>query len=611
MAPDTVRRLAPLPRLPRLPLLALLALLVPFGSSRARAQAPADTVLLGIWGSDDSYGPRARGTLTVAHGPAGWRAEIAGFAATPRVERDSTWITLPDSQGAFRGRIGPGGGALAGLWVQPAGPVYDQAYASPLTLARAGGGLWRGPVTPLDQRFSLTLLVTRQADGTLLGSFHNPDANSRGGAAAFRLTHDGSTVRFSDTAHARDGGPPALVASYDSAHRQLVLPWPDIGRPIVLTRRGAGDAVGLYPRTPSLAASGYRAPLALPDGWPVARGRDVGLDEGRLASLVQQIAHGDPTLDTTSLIHSVLVERHGTLVLEEYFFGFDADRTHDLRSAGKTFASVLVGAARLHGVRVGPETPVYPTFRSDGPVANADPRKARITLAQLLTHSTGLACDDNGEPQPGNEDQMQGQRAQPDWYRYTLDLPMRHDPGTTYAYCSGTMNLVGGVVANLTGGWLPDLFDRWVAQPLGIRQYHLNLMPTGQAYFGGGIQLRPRDFLKLGAVYRDGGTWRGRRIVTRGWIDTSTARQITTSQGGADGYAWHLNTLHAAGRAYREYEANGNGGQFLIVLPDLDLAVVFTGGDYGRYRIWRRWRDDLVPTFIIPAVVGAAPRGAR
>ena len=81
----------------------------------------------------------------------------------------------------------------------------------------------------------------------------------------------------------------------------------------------------------------------------------------------------------------------------------------------------------------------------------------------------------------------------------------------------------------------------------------------------------------------------------------STAPQVTVN-GGADGYAWHLNTLRVGDRTYREYEANGNGGQFLIVVPELDLAIVFTAGNYRHGGVWLRFRDVLVPQVIIPAI---------
>ncbi|HEX9109582.1 MAG TPA: serine hydrolase domain-containing protein [Longimicrobiales bacterium] len=92
-------------------------------------------------------------------------------------------------------------------------------------------------------------------------------------------------------------------------------------------------------------------------------------------------------------------------------------------------------------------TPVYAAFGGEVYFAHPDPRKASLTLAHLLTHSSGLACDDNDDASPGNEDAMQSQTAQPDWFRYILDLPLVKAPGEQYAYCSGGMNLAGGVLA--------------------------------------------------------------------------------------------------------------------------------------------------------------------
>jgi CubicO group peptidase (beta-lactamase class C family) len=343
------------------------------------------------------------------------------------------------------------------------------------------------------------------------------------------------------------------------------------------------------------------------DGWRTARASDVGMDEQRLAALVQRIADTVPTLIRAPLIHSLLIARHGRLVLEEYFYGHDRDRTHDIRSAGKTFASVLLGVAMMRGVKVAPETPLV-SLMDGAPFANPDPRKGRITLAHLMTHSSGLACDDNDDDSPGNENTMQGQTAQPDYWKYMMDLPMTHDPGAYYAYCSGSMNLMSAALTRATGTWLPAYFDETVARPLQFRRYHFNLTPTREGYLGGGAWLRPRDLLKVGQLYLDGGVWNGTRIVPRAWVERSIAPKISwPSRGenvsaGTDGFAWHLNTIKAAGREYREYEANGNGGQLLMVVPELDLVVVFTAGNYMFGGVWSRFRNDLLPNAIIPAI---------
>ena len=248
------------------------------------------------------------------------------------------------------------------------------------------------------------------------------------------------------------------------------------------------------------------------------------------------------------------------------------------------------------------DTKVVPALARLGPLANPDARKDRMELRHLMSMTSGLDCDENDAASPGNEGTMQTQTAQPDWYKFTLDLPMKSEPGTHYAYCSASSNLVGGVLGAVTKSWLPALFDRLVAEPLGIRDYSVNLMPTKEMYFGGGVHMRPRDLLKLGQLYLDQGTWKGRRIVSADWVRRSTSPQSPASPQGSDGYGWHLYELTSAGRTWREYEANGNGGQFLIVLPELDVAVVFTAGNYNSYGVWRKFREELVPRFVIPAV---------
>jgi CubicO group peptidase (beta-lactamase class C family) len=144
----------------------------------------------------------------------------------------------------------------------------------------------------------------------------------------------------------------------------------------------------------------------------------------------------------------------------EYFYGHDSRRPRDTRSAGKTWATVLVGVAMQQRFKIDPQRPVYGLFPQYRPFANWDERKNKITLDDIMTMTSGLACNDGNDDSPGNEDTMQSQTKQPDWYKYTLDLPRVSAPGGTNAlYCSATLNLVGGAVRQVTGKWLPDLFQ--------------------------------------------------------------------------------------------------------------------------------------------------------
>jgi len=591
------------------------------------APPPVDDSLVGIWSYQTSYGSPLSGLLTIARQNGGWRAQLAGSEVTFESEAKNLRFSFPDDRGRFRGRL-EAEGAIRGFWIRPgikADPRFpggsSQPYATPMVLAPAGKIAWRGTVQPLDDRFTLYLEIFRNQEGALIGAFRDPEQNSHGPAMQYRVTREGDAVRFTAGANpAPDAA--TLQATYLAATDRLRIRWEDLGTEIELARANDETAAGYFPRPHYEAPYAYAAPAPTGDGWSTASAGEAGLDEAALTRMVQGIINGDPADRRPSLIHSMLVAYRGKLVLEEYFFGYEPDRTHDLRSAGKTFSSVLLGAAMRGGNDIRPESKIFELMaaREPLPFANPDPRKSEITLAQLMTHSAGLACNDNDDASPGNENTMQTQNAQTDWWKYTLDLPMAFDPGKRYAYCSANINLVGGALTVATETWLPELFEQRVARPLQFGEYHWNLMPNDEGYLGGGAFLRPRDFLKLGQAYLNGGVWNGKRIVDAAWVKESTAPRIHVSPDTTgysaeefgeyyweadDAYAWHLGKLHAGSRVTDTYAATGNGGQLLIVVPEFELAVVFTGGNYMQGGIWNRWGEQLIGGQIIPAIRAA------
>jgi hypothetical protein len=456
---------------------ALLALLgIGVCSEHLAGQAAGDP-LVGIWAGGTAVAPVLGGELVVTRTGSDWRATIGSVSTTFRPNADSIRFSLAGKLGVFRGAISKGAGTIDGWWIQLTSLVYGNPMATTVTLRRTGPDSWRGEVTPVEEKYTLFLVVNRTPSGSLNGAFRNPQLNQCGGASQMSVTRVGDSVFF--TARPDTTQPEIRHrAIFDSAVRQLTIYWAPLGQTLVLTPRREDQAIELFPRLPRGQRYSYAAPPPTNDGWEVAPARTVGFDETKLQTLVQRIADTLPTPSRAPFIHSLLVARHGKLVLEEYFAGYDRDVVHDTRSAGKTFASVMLGAAMLHGVPVTPATPIARLLAREWPVANPDPRKQNITLAHLMTHTSGLACDDNDNDSPGNENTMQSQTTQPDWWKYILDLPMSFGPGTHYAYCSGGSNLVGGAVAAATKTWLPEFFDRAVARPLQFGRYYYNLQPT-------------------------------------------------------------------------------------------------------------------------------------
>jgi hypothetical protein len=525
--------------------------------------------LVGLWGAEAVFGPQVDGELLLKRDRRRWTMRVGGFEATAGQVGDSVTIRLPGRQGTLKAWVSSE--VPAGFWVQPEG--NNPPYATPLRFRSAGVNAWHAELHPLVERFPLYLSVTRAADGTLHGVFRNPAVNWPGRAGWYRVERDGDHVVFivPKTGEAKYRQP------YDSGRRVIAF---DFGGPVEVHPRTREQAVGLVPRSPSLPAYEYRLPADLSDGWPVADRSSIGMDTIALRTIVREIVAMDPLDDTLPRLHSLVVARRGRLVLDEYFMGYGPDQMHDLRSASKTVTSVMAGVAMYRGAAFDMSTRVGATT---------------ITVGHLLTHTSGLACDDDDDASPGNEDTMQSQHAQNDWYRFFLSLPTAHPPGTTYAYCSAGVNMVGGIIGQATHTWLPLFFERYVARPMGIHRYAVNLMPTGEAYSGGGMHMLPRDLLKFGQLYLDGGRWNGVRLVSVDWVRQSTARQVDRPDGSQDGFAWHRHMLTTGTRSFQTYEASGNGGQFLLVVPELELVVVATAGNYGQYGVWRKIREVLMP----------------
>ena len=554
----------------------------------------------GLWGATLDSGPYARGAASIDGRANEWRALIAGYDVP--VTRDGSRVrwSLPGDAGSFDGSV-QRDGTIAGTWIQPPTRLSGDRYATPVRFRRGAARTWFADVRPLADQATVYLDVTRTSDGSMHAFLRNPEANI-GRGRSFLVTVDGTRILF---ANANDKGD-TISGRLDPKSNTFVAFVDPVGT-MTFSRRGRNDAVGFYPRTVAGAWS-YHEPVPLGDGWRVGTIQSAGVSVRPIASMINTILN-TPTVSARSpYVQSLLLARHGRLVLDEYFYGFDPWRTHDLRSAGKSFTGLMLGIAIDRRSPISLHETALEAFPQYPSVANEDARKRRITIEDLISMRSGLSCDDNDENSPGNEDRMYAQTAQPDYYRYALDLPMSTSPGEpTAVYCTAGINVVGGAIRTATRTSLIDFFARYVAQPLQISDYHLNLAPNGDAYAGGGAYLRPRDALKLGQLYLNRGIWNGHRIVSASWIDRSVkqhsafaASAYAPSHG--YGYAWHLFTVASAGHTYAEYMAQGNGGQLIAVLPDLDAVVGFTAGNYNNFPVWRRFFEDDIPKFIIPSL---------
>ena len=552
--------------------------------------------LEGLWAAKQHYGPDIRGTLTIAAGDGGLIADVGGFTLPVQQQGPSLSFALPDGKGSFRGVRR--GATVEGQWIQPVTRNGGARYATPIILRAAGRGSWSGTIMPLDDHMSYYLPLTRGAAGRYATYLRNPERNQGIFLGATRLEQGAGEVRLIGIRRGRKEESVIGTGRLDGDSGMLSIPIQGEAFNFV---RDTGTSSPFYPRANPPRRYRYAPPLQLDDGWPISTLDKEGIDRAAIEKFVQKLIDTPQDSVSASQVHSLLIARHGKLVLEEYFHGYDRDTPHDTRSASKSWTNVLIGAAMLSGTAIRLDTPVYRTLLGK-PAADLDPRKKAMTLEHLLTMTAGFDCDDSGD-RPGDEDVFQQQSAQPDWTRYMLDVPMAWNSGDKIVYCSGKPNLAAGMLETIAGEPLPEMFYRLVARPMRMGRYHLFLTPTGTAYGGGGHHFTTRDFMKLTQLFLNDGKWDKRQIVSREWARKSSAalRVLSPSSGQTYGYLWNSVAYNYQGRKVHAYFPAGNGGQVYIGIPELDLVIAFTGGNYADRTLFKAQRE-FVPEDILTAV---------
>ncbi|MEE8348845.1 MAG: serine hydrolase [Acidobacteriota bacterium] len=326
-------------------------------------------------------------------------------------------------------------------------------------------------------------------------------------------------------------------------------------------------------------------------GWTAVMSREVSASEAGSQAL-------DPILHARALnrasrlprFRSLLVSIDGVRVEEQYFNGAGPSDRANLKSASKSILSLLVGIALDQGFlqnvqdTIGPFFPQYLEKLDDSV-------KQEITIEDLLTMRSGLESTSN---------RNYGRWVQSsDWVRHVLTRPMVDQPGGRMIYSTGNSHLLSALLTESTGMSTLDFARRYLADPLGIRISPWMRDPQG-IYFGGNeMHLTPRAMLEIGEFYLNRGRVGDKQVVSASWIRESlTPRTRSSWSRHQYGYGWWIRTL----AGFRVNYAWGYGGQFIFLVPDLDLVVVATssaspgrGRREHRQAIYELMEKDLLP----------------
>jgi CubicO group peptidase (beta-lactamase class C family) len=344
--------------------------------------------------------------------------------------------------------------------------------------------------------------------------------------------------------------------------------------------------------------------------WPESRPEAQGIDTAPLEALSAELKAGKH-----GYVDSMLVIRHGHVVFErsypqdyEALFATAPDkhrdlynyydpewhpfyrktRLHTMQSVSKSVTSALLGIAMARGELGGVDTPVAPFFEGYRVHAD-DPRFAAMRLRDLLTMTSGIRWDEDTLPYTDPANNAAAMEASQDWVQYVLDQPMAEAPGKRFVYSSGVTELLAQVLKKATGLHADEYAEAHLFPPLGIWSFHWKRTPTGHPDTEGGLYLEPRDLAKLGLLYMNDGVWDGTRLLPVGWAASSTKAAVVADPktGFEYGYQWWIIPTKRGGPPV--FAARGYGGQWLLVVPSLDLMAVFTG-----WNIWDKPKLDLV-----------------
>lgn len=264
----------------------------------------------------------------------------------------------------------------------------------------------------------------------------------------------------------------------------------------------------------------------------------------------------------------VVVVHRGEIVAEWYAEGADADSWAASWSVAKSFTSAVVGIAVEEGHIGGVEEPMS-TYLPEWAGTEHD----AITIEDVLHMASGL---DWNEAYGGSGEESQVVRmvtGETDHLAFARARPRRAEPGTSWSYSSGDTMLLSGVVQEATGRPLDEYATEVLLDPIGIDQVDWWRDIEGHTLGYCCVDTTTRDFARLGLLYARDGRWGDEQVVPEAWVEASLVPGEASD--GEYGYQWWLGDPDGVPEDH--FAALGHDGQYIHVIPSLDLVVVRNG----------------------------------
>jgi CubicO group peptidase (beta-lactamase class C family) len=341
-----------------------------------------------------------------------------------------------------------------------------------------------------------------------------------------------------------------------------------------------------------LVGADYFPPSDQDGGWREAKGvaqvRELAGME--LAKLEQAYDLAQRSTQNGGLA----VVRHGYLTFERYWGHGHRNANPDMASTGKAFTSIACGimlAEFKAKIPQGLDQEVFTEQYLPEALPLDDPRRAHITLGQLLCMSSGYHGEGSAPgivkgvvvpltPVPGQDlKDLDGS---------SLRCAMWTDPGAGYSYSSPTPHIASMVLRRVTGMELKDYIDTRLGQPMGWGAWNYCLfrgaLTLPHANGAGSIALHATDALRFAYLLLHRGNWNGKQLVPADYIAQCHQPSKFNPHCPYSLMFEHNSDGHVAGAPKDAYWKSGAGGFGLCIVPSLDLAIYKLGGNDGQYK---------------------------
>jgi len=275
----------------------------------------------------------------------------------------------------------------------------------------------------------------------------------------------------------------------------------------------------------------------------------------------------DEMIDKASEISNIvsLSISKGESLEKEVIFNYGSTYKNNVFSVTKSVTSILVGIAIDQGYidSVDDSIDKYINFSEYG----LDDTYKEITLHHLLTMSSGILWNSNDQ-----SSEYFTLKGSTDPLEMIFDRGISYTPGSRFNYSDGSAYTVAAVLQEATGISLLEYATENLFEPLGIDEPKWQKSMTDVYYGGFDLYLTCEDMRTFGTLVLNDGISDDKQIVSKEWLEMSLTSYMDTGNStfsDSYGYYWWLGDVEG----YKTISALGHGGQFITIVPDLELVI--------------------------------------